>query len=520
MELEKKSLHMNRQKCKSVMQITLDNDINVPDIKPDIGKIIREQGEINIRDAKAANNRAVIKGELQFHILYVDAEDEYKISHMEGLIDINEVVNLSNSCNSDSIWVKSELEDISSSVINSRKVSVRAIVKLTIMAEEITDEEAAVAVIDGEDAEQFVESGVVTELAMCKKDIFRINEDVVLPAGRDSIKEVLFYDTDLCNIETRMLQNSFGIRGEVRLFILYQGAFNDRVNSYETIIPFSGEIDCMGCDENMISQVDISITERDIEVKADEDGEDRIFNLEIVLGLDMRVYSEEDIQLLTDVYSTKEKIVPEYKDTYFNNLIMKNNSKAKISEKIKLPEDEPGILQLCNAGANIRIDEETKVVGGIETEGVLEISLLYFTGEDKSVMASYKEAVPFEHFIEVNDLNENCIYEINAWVDRISVMVSDEREVEVKAVIALDTIVFDVIEKRIITDFSIGETDEEDIRNKPGMIGYIVQKGDSLWSIAKRFATTVDSVMRLNELETDVIYPGQKLLIMKYIPEV
>lgn len=42
---------------------------------------------------------------------------------------------------------------------------------------------------------------------------------------------------------------------------------------------------------------------------------------------------------------------------------------------------------------------------------------------------------------------------------------------------------------------------------------YIVQKGDSLWSIARKYDTTVDSIKRNNNLTTNVLQIGQKLKI-------
>ena len=42
---------------------------------------------------------------------------------------------------------------------------------------------------------------------------------------------------------------------------------------------------------------------------------------------------------------------------------------------------------------------------------------------------------------------------------------------------------------------------------------YVVQKGDSLWSIARKYDTTVDSIKRNNNLSTNVLQIGQKLKI-------
>ena len=44
---------------------------------------------------------------------------------------------------------------------------------------------------------------------------------------------------------------------------------------------------------------------------------------------------------------------------------------------------------------------------------------------------------------------------------------------------------------------------------------YEVIKGDTLWGIANEFEITVDSLYELNNLESDLIYPKQKLAIYK-----
>ena len=40
---------------------------------------------------------------------------------------------------------------------------------------------------------------------------------------------------------------------------------------------------------------------------------------------------------------------------------------------------------------------------------------------------------------------------------------------------------------------------------------YIVQSGDSLWNIANRFGTTVDELIRLNGLNSNILNIGQVL---------
>ena len=42
-----------------------------------------------------------------------------------------------------------------------------------------------------------------------------------------------------------------------------------------------------------------------------------------------------------------------------------------------------------------------------------------------------------------------------------------------------------------------------------------MKKGDRLWDVAKRFHTTVDHVMEMNELDQEEVKEGQRLLLVK-----
>jgi LysM repeat protein len=59
--------------------------------------------------------------------------------------------------------------------------------------------------------------------------------------------------------------------------------------------------------------------------------------------------------------------------------------------------------------------------------------------------------------------------------------------------------------------------DDPVIRKKPSNVPqiYTVQKGDTLFHIARRFGLTITEIKRMNGLDTDIIHPGMKLKLKR-----
>lgn len=521
MELVKKNIHMNKLKCRSNVQLTLDDDFNVPDVKPDIDKIVKEQGEISLSDLKAMNGKLMVKGDLNFNLLYVSADGSRPVHNIVGKLPFEEVVNMDEACAENNIVVKWEIDDLSTTLINSRKISVRSIVSFTFIAEDIYDEETAIGVEGDEEFQTLNKTIDITQIAVNKKDTYRIKDEIMIPSGKANIFEILYNEIELRNVETKLMDDKINLKGELLLFLLYSGEDEEQPMQYmETEVPFSGTIDCNGCSEDMISDIGVAIISKDLEIKPDADGEERIIDLEVVLELNVKAYEEEELEILSDVYSVAKELIPNYEDAYYENLVMKNNSKARVIDRVSITTDQPSILQICNASGSIKIDDQLLVSGGIEVEGVIEVQLLYITEDDNRPLGASKGVIPFSQMVEVKNINENCIFDITPSIEQLSVMMLDGNEVEVKAGINLDTIVFDKIKERIITDLKVEDLDTEKLQNMPSMIGYVVKPEDTLWKIAKNFYTTVDSIRELNELERSDIQTGDRLLLLKKVDAV
>ena len=74
-----------------------------------------------------------------------------------------------------------------------------------------------------------------------------------------------------------------------------------------------------------------------------------------------------------------------------------------------------------------------------------------------------------------------------------------------------ETALIDEIEERPL--------DLKKMEEMPGVTVYLVQPGDTLWDIAKKFYTTTEQIRRLNQIGTQEPEPYQPLMLVKEVAD-
>jgi len=185
-----------------------------------------------------------------------------------------------------------------------------------------------------------------------------------------------------------------------------------------------------------------------------------------------------------------------------------------------MEENQPRMLQICHSKGDIKIDDTTIVNNGIQVEGSVFVTILYITSDDTLPFAVMNSMVPFQHTIEVEGINTDCRFSLKTELEQLSTTMIDSEKIEAKVSINLNVLVVQVHHENCISDVVEEELDLKKLQDLPGIVGYIVQPGDSLWSIAKSYCTTPYHIKELNELETDEIQTGNRLIIMKETPKI
>lgn len=536
MQLNKIKLHSCTTFASAQSQITLDDDYNVPDYRPDIVKVLKEKGELHFDEAKAAAGAAWLKGRLVFRVLYRSDQENGKISCLKGEIPFQEKLNMDGVQEYDVIQASGEIEDLTIGVIHSRKISVRAVILLKTEEPQEKEDELCVGIEADDGCEKRYRNTNILQLLCMKRDQCRQKSEITLPSSKPNVQEILWKSLVIRNLDTKMGQDGVKLSGEVLISVLYQEEEEtDRVQWYEMVIPLDCGVECdAGTEADIIYKVKARPASMELEVKPDYDGEERVLVLELVMNLDIRVWKEQEISMLEDVYSLKKEIIPVCTGVTLHHISVKNDSQCRLTEQMELAESQEKILQICSCEGTVHLESTELTEQGVRAEGILVTELLYITTDDQMPIGSAREIYPFEQLIEIPqqtartecnkpeelealERKNKLQTELDCRISQLSAVMLDQDHVEIKAVIGLDLLAFEQEQIDNITDTREEPLDMEQLQKRPGLVGYIAKDGDSLWSIAKENHTTMEDILRDNHRTDEDLRRGEKILIVKKV---
>ncbi len=514
MELIKRNIHMDRVRVQAVTQFTLEDDVNLPENKPDISALNLEKGEILIDEIRPGTDSVMVRGKLMFMVLYHTQEEDSSLVLLEGKLPFEEKINIQGVVPGDTVVVEGEVEDITLNKINSRKLNVQTLVTMTAKVEELYDEEAPIGIHGDEKVEYRRMPLNLAQIAICKNDIFRLKEEVALPSNYPNIFQILWSNLSLGDVEFKVMEEKITVSGDVHLFILYEGEGEDHpCRCFDTAIPFSGVLECHGCHEGMLPDIRYRLGQQELTVRPDFDGEERNIGLELVLDIAIRIYQEEKLEIISDIYGVSKEVSAVTHKADLRRLLSKVTGKTKVTDHIHVSGGT--VLQLLHSEGTVTLEQQSTVENGIFLQGSMQVKVMYITGEDEAPYGCTQAQIPYQYTLEIPDIAPEDMGEVRAEVEQLQVTMLDGEEMDVKAVLSFSTVVFKNVPVELITQVNVSELDGNKLSSLPGMVVYMVKDGDNLWNIGKKYYVPVDALRELNALDSDEVKAGQKLLIVK-----
>ncbi len=517
MELKKQEYPVLCKKSSAQSQITCDEEVNVPDSCPDVGRMIQKKGSVQIKDVQVGDDAVLLSGQLVFCLLYVTDDEERSIKSFTGQIPVEETIRLEGVHEGDKIRLKWELEDLTLRLIHPRKLGIQAVISFRADVQEKCTLLLPLDVVKEEGLSCRTQKEAILGLKVHRKETIHLKEELLLPSNKQEIEQVLWQEIEVRGLKFRCMEGEIAYTGELFVFLLYTG--DDPLSPpewIEQVIPVNGTLPCEACHADHLPDIAVRLVQEEIHIQPDTNGEERLLQAEAVLETEICLQKEEEFSLLMDVCDPVRECQPVTEATVIEHLLVRNEAKCRVSDRVDTGEAQGKILQICHSNARLRVDECHVTPTGLEVEGILKVRILYIVSDDEMPFYAMETVLPFGQLIEVPDMRGEIGYELQTDLEQLSTTMADSHEIEIRAMISCSALVVQKKEIPLLREMETKPLDMEKIRTLPGIVCCRIGPEDTLWDLAKTYYTTVDEIMVLNELQGEP-EPGQTLFLVKKV---
>lgn len=535
MRLEKKNIHMNKIVKSETVIFFVSREERIMDADNEIENIINQKEIVTTDGVVTRENQITVNGTINYNILYYPKNSEM-VCGEEKEINFEENIKLMGINSEDNANVTMEVLSSSIKPVDGKNYIYKIQLKAYIIVEKIEDLDIATAIDTDSQGENYENNFAkenseknnvedimtkkrnIDSLAIMadKTDTFRVSEQIAVPHGKPPIGTIVWSDIRIKNQNIKTMEGSIIINGQLSIFIIYIPEMENMPEQWlEQTIDFNGQLEMSEATEDVVSYIELWLNNVNVQPEINQDNEMRNLSVSALLKLNVKLYKETSIKVIEDVYKPGANLVPIMELKTYQKLLVKNASRTKEVVKMKIDKTKGQLLQICNSQAEIKIENILVRDNSLKAIGKIKTCIIYISSDDRHPICCQCRESNFEHGIDAEGIEGNDEYFLNWKVEQVNANMLNADEVEIKAVIALEAIVFKKVEQNFVTEINQEPVDMEALNSAPVLKGYIVQKGDTLWKLAKENYTTIEKIMTVNNLENETIKKGDRLLIIK-----
>lgn len=502
-KLSKNNLCINQIMGQKSEKIAVESDTIVPDIKPDVLSIISCNGNLCIykKEILEDSGKVKVEGCVNTYIIYMADDKNASMRTINTNIEFSKTIDMPEIKTGMQIECKAELLNLESKTINGRKVNLKASIQININAYSKQTIEYIDNIIESRNIEKLEEKIFVnTLIGVGETKVYA--KDTVSIENIDNLSEIMKVKVSIENKENKISYNKVLTKADTKLKIMYITDDN-RINTVTTTIPVMGFIDMQDVSEENICDVSYQI--KNIVIKPNN-VEEHSIHVEAEIEILCFVYKKQEINILKDLYSRtcqlqySQKNINIMKQREEINDIFNFRKQEKIEEinqnKIYDVEVKPIII-------NTQIED-----GKITYQGEINLNIIY-AQENRISVKNLVE--PFEYTLSSQTIMKKTKIETQIEIQKQDFVVMSENNIDIK----LDfKFLLNLTKEDNINIIENIEEKESRSNDDFSIIIYYTKIGDTLWNIAKRFGSTVEEIVRVNNIENpNKIMKGMQLFI-------
>lgn len=471
----------------------------VPDAYPDISRLLDTNGICCLNTREASEGTVSLAGRIRCRILYL-AENTEVMSSLGAELEFQCSVDQESIKENCTVVAIPRILSAETKMINPRKMMIRASYEIAVRVyrAEMLMLPCGVS-----------ESGVVEEkheqaegyfvIAVPEKQ-FQFQDELNLSGSQQAIEEILRVQSDVnCN-DAKLIGGKLVFKGDVILRMLYRSV-DHNILATEFVLPYSQIMDAAEADETAEFHLETALLNWTLgEVSVD--GHSMAVEVELYAYAEIR--ASKNMSLLADAYSVRYCVQADFSPFVFPQLVERSVRRESKRELMETGEKDVSVLDLrCMVVETSTVKTPEKLV--LKAAVQLELLCVDEGGrvERMSRHLTLESEVPVTGEVEAM---VSCILTEGSALPAAN-------GVEVRVGVAFQVLLLRREERLGISALELDEKQALEQEGRPSIVLRQMINGESLWDIAKAYATTISEIRQANKMEEDTAEPGQLLLI-------
>lgn len=504
LETEKESVCINKKVGQKREEIIVEGDVIVNDIKPDVLSIISTSGIACVYKKEVMDGKVRLDGSINTYIIYLADSEDSAVRSLNTVIDFTGMIDIENCMSYMVANEKVNIKKIETRILNGRKLNIKVILEVEIQVYSNENIQIVSNINNLEDIQMLNNQKTVNSL-IGEGNTKVYAKDTISIDAVDDLAEIMKVSIKIVDRDMKLSYNKVLAKAESEISIMYLTEDN-RIKNISARIPIMGFIDIENITDNNICDIDYKI--KNFIIKPNNADSNSIY-VEAEIEITCFAYETRNINLIEDLYSIGSDL--RFTKNEINTMQDKTNIKdiCNINEQFAISEIRDN--ELYNVQTTPNIQNTIVRNGKIIYEGELNLEVIFGTNNG---MDSRNIQIPFNFQINSSSVTEGSNIDTIIDIKREDFIVnggniSTNVELEFNVGISKNENI------NIIDEISREESSQNNIYS---MVIYFVKPGDSLWSIAKKFKSTIDDIARVNNIEDEnKIYVGEQLYIPKSV---
>ena len=489
-----------------VSQQPVDLDFTLADYCADIEKILKCSLIPKIFSRSFSAGELRVDGSCVVRVLYCD-QSKKALRCCEQTVPFTATIPVQKEMSEHIILVGSSQEYLNCRALTPRRLTVHGAfsISATIIGRKVSEinEQSKT-----DSLQTLSKSKVLCELTEFSQEQFSVIETATLNQKNrvESIirSEILATVTDCCKSGGKLL-----LKGEITLRMLYlSDAASGECDRFVYVFPFTQSIDAKDSEWD-ISDIRLDVLSYDLLLKSEMLSDDPALTIDVKLSAALMGYKNTEVTYICDAYSTNENVDVHCESETFLSVVHPIVAAFALKSPVYLGDRKIcKILDIFSETPSVNTEVQNDK---IRFFGKVNICILGYTEDGELV--SVERQTDFDHTENVQ-IPFGYAKHPKVSVTTLSFRMSDNNELELRLDMRINTTLCgEETISQVTSVTSIGEFANPVCDN--ALVLYYAGKGESVWNIAKRYKTPMNSICDENDITEDTLSADKMLLILK-----